>query len=1513
MPHNGLPQKQGLYDPRFEHDACGVGFVARINGEKSNKIIQMGLEVLVNLTHRGAVGADPLTGDGAGLLMQIPDAFFREVCPDLGIDLPPEGDYGVGMIFLPKEEDMRTSFKRLIEKTVVEEGQLFLGWRNVPINSGARIGYTAKASEPVIQQLFVGARNRPADADDMWLERKLYVTRRRIENAVRGYGEEEIKAFHVASFSTRTLLYKGMFLADQVGDYYPDLGDERVVSAFAMVHQRYSTNTFPTWDLAQPFRMICHNGEINTLRGNINWMHAREEALSSPQFGEDIKKLFPIVPEGLSDSASFDRALEFLVLTGRSLPHAMMMMIPEAWENHQQMDADRRAFYRYHASMMEPWDGPAAVAFADGRYIGATLDRNGLRPARYMVTKSGYCIMASEAGTFTVPPEEELMQGRLRPGRMFIIDLEQGRIIEDEEIKEEIIGHKPYRKWVEEGLVTVDNLPAGQAHQPESEPLRSRQRIFGYTEEDLSVLLGPMAKSGTEPTGSMGNDAALAVLSDRPVLLFNYFKQLFAQVTNPAIDPIREELVMSLFMQLGPVGNLLAETPEHVDRIRVDQPILSNENLERIRSIKLKNLRSRTFSTLFDVKSGPEGMKQALSDLFDRVSTSLNEGINLIILSDRGVGPNKVSIPILLATAGIHHHLIRAGDRGKASIIVETGEAREVQHFALLTGYGAGAVNPYLAFESISDMARRGLFHDDDVTVETLHANYIKAVGKGMLKIFSKMGISTLFSYCGAQIFEAVGLNHNLVERYFTGTVSRIQGIDMGILAAETLRRHQRAFSGNVVYLDGLDVGGDYKYRKEGERHLWNPHTISTLQRATREDNYKLFKAFTSAIDDQAKSLCTLRGLLKLKKARQPIALGEVEPATSIVKRFVTGAMSFGSISKEAHETLAIAMNRLGGQSNTGEGGEDPDRFNPRPNGDFPRSAIKQVASGRFGVSSHYLANADEMQIKIAQGAKPGEGGQLPGHKVNAVIAKTRNTTPGVTLISPPPHHDIYSIEDLAQLIFDLKNVNPDARVSVKLVSEVGVGTVAAGVSKGHADMILISGYDGGTGASPMSSIKHAGIPWELGLAETQQTLVLNDLRSRVRLQTDGQMRTGRDVVIAALLGAEEYGFCTAALVVEGCVLMRKCHLGTCPVGIATQDVSLRKRFTGKAQHVVNYFFFVANEVREIMAELGFRTIDEMVGRVDHLEVNEAVEHWKARGLDFSAILKKPDVPSNIQIRRVKPQDHGIDKVLDHQLMDLAERVFQSLKPIKIELPIQNTDRTVGAMLGGQISKRFGADGLPDDTIFCRFNGVAGQSFGAFNVKGVSLHLDGIGNDYVGKGMSGGRIVIKPPETVPYDPEKNIVVGNTLLYGATGGEAYFRGIAGERFAVRNSGAKAVVQGVGDHGCEYMTGGVVVVLGGTGRNFGAGMSGGIAYVLNENGDFPSLCNHAMIELQTVSEEEDKAELKSMLEKHLKYTDSPVARRILDDWEGSLPGFVKVMPYEYKRVLEEMKRRERVANG
>lgn len=1511
MKYPGYPQKTGLYDPRFEHDACGFGFVAQINGNKSHDIIKTGLGVLINMTHRGAVGSDPLTGDGAGIMIQMPDAFMRKECKDQGIDLPDVGDYGIGTVFLPVDKPLRESCCRLVETTVSEEGQMFLGWREVPVSVDARIGYTAKASEPSVRQLIVGVRNRPDDADPMWLERKLFIIRRRIEKLVMGYGSGEMKAFHICSLSTRTLVYKGMFLADQLGDYFPDLKEPSMVTAFSMVHQRYSTNTFPTWHLAHPFRMICHNGEINTLRGNINWMRAREASLKSDLFGDDIKKLFPIVPEGISDSASFDRAVEFLSISGRSLPHAMMMMIPEAWENHRHMDPDRRAFYEYNASIMEPWDGPAAVAFADGRYIGATLDRNGLRPARYTITKSGLCVMASEAGTVMIPPEDELHSWRLQPGRMFVIDLEKGCIVDDQEIKAEIIGSKPYRKWVEEGLLRLENMAPGEKEASEGEPLRLRQVANGYTEEDIGVIMAPMGLNGEEPSGSMGNDAALAVLSERTRSLFGYFKQLFAQVTNPAIDPIREELVMSLNMQLGPVGNLLEALPEHVNRIALNQPILTNADLEKIRAVKVKGLLAATFSTLFSKHDGAVGMRRALSALFNQISQALTQGVNLVILSDRGIGPDQLSIPILLVTSAVHHNLIRSGDRNRASIIVESAEAREVTHFAMLAGYGANAINPYLAFETLADLCEKKLYFGD-LSVKTVHYNYVKAINKGMLKVFSKMGISTMFSYCGAQIFEAIGLDHHVVERYFTGTVSRIQGLTLEQISREAIQRHDEAYGADVSSTRPLDIGGEYKYRQGGERHLWNPETLTKLQHATRQNDYGIFKEFSRLIDEQAESLCTLRGLFILKKSHTPVPLHEVESASEIVKRFVTGAMSYGSISKEAHETLAIAMNRIGGQSNTGEGGEDPERFQPRPNGDMARSAIKQVASGRFGVSSHYLVNSNEMQIKIAQGAKPGEGGQLPGYKVNEVIAKVRNTTPGVTLISPPPHHDIYSIEDLAQLIFDLKNVNPLARVSVKLVAEVGVGTVAAGVSKAHSDMILISGGDGGTGASPLSSIKHAGIPWELGLSETQQTLVLNDLRGRVRLQVDGQLRTGRDVAVAALLGAEEYGFSTAPLVVEGCIMMRKCHLGTCPVGIATQELELRRKFTGKPEYIVNYFFFVANELREIMSEMGFKCVDDMIGRVDRIQSNRAVDHWKGAGLDFSAILKRPDVPSNIAVRKVQEQDHGIDEVLDHKLVDLAYRAFDTGQPLEIRLPIRNTDRAVGAMLGGEISKRFGVDGLPEDTINIQFRGVAGQSFGAFNVKGVSLSIEGSANDYVGKGMSGGRISIRFHPNSRLVPEENILAGNTILYGATGGEAYFSGVVGERFAVRNSGAVAVVEGLGDHGCEYMTGGIVVVLGNTGRNFAAGMSGGVAYVLDPDDQFKTMCNSSMVALEKL-EAKDDALVKSLVEKHLRYTSSRKAARLLGDWPGVVGQFIKVIPHEYRRVLEEMKKKEAVGHG
>ncbi|MBF0124117.1 MAG: glutamate synthase large subunit [Magnetococcales bacterium] len=1507
----GLPKQQGLYDPRWEHDACGIGFVAHIKGEKSHSILQMALKVLENLTHRGAVGADPLTGDGAGILIQMPDQFLRSECRALRIQLPPLGDYGVAMLFLPKDYSMQTSCMRLLEQIVAEEGQLFLGWRDVPVNRAARIGFVAKASEPVVRQAFIGVRNRPTatrNTDDNWFERKLYVIRRRMENAVTGYETEELRSFHIASFSTRTLVYKGMFLADQVPAYYPDLSDPAMVTALAMVHQRYSTNTFPTWDLAHPFRMICHNGEINTLRGNLNWMRARQASLSSSLFGDDLRKLFPVLPEGFSDSASFDRALEFLVLCGRTLPQAMMMLIPEAWENHRAMDEDRKAFYHYNALMMEPWDGPAAMTFTDGRVIGATLDRNGLRPARYQITRGDLCVMASEAGTWMFPPDEVVYNGRLQPGRMFLIDLEQGRIIDDQEIKQQVSSLRPYRQWLQDGLVMLDQLDGAEPVTAEQTPIITQQRTFGYTEEDLSVLLTPMAQQGEEPIGSMGNDAALPVLSDQPSLLFSYFKQLFAQVTNPPIDPIREELVMSLFNAIGPVHNLLEETAGHARRIFLAQPILNDHELAKIAAVDLPGLRAERFSLLFPVRDGHRALEQALRNLLDATASAVSDRrCTLIILSDRGATADQAALPILLAASAVHHHLIRSGLRSLASIIAETGEAREVAHCALLIGYGVSAINPWLAMASLADMANDGLI-GENITAAKAQANYVKAIGKGLMKIFSKMGISTLRSYCGAQIFEAIGLNKQVVERYFTGTVSRIDGIGLETIAEEVLRRHRQAYADNVVYLNTLHVGGDYKFRHGGERHLWTADSIAKLQLAARTKSFASYKEFSRLINDQERALCTLRGLFRLKRSRVPVPLDEVEAAAEIVKRFVTGAMSFGSISKEAHETLAIAMNRVGGKSNTGEGGEDPQRYQPHPNGDLARSAVKQVASARFGVSSHYLVNADEIQIKIAQGAKPGEGGQLPGYKVNQVIARTRNTTPGVTLISPPPHHDIYSIEDLAQLIFDLKNVNPRARISVKLVSAVGVGTIAAGVAKGHADMILISGGDGGTGASPLSSIKHVGAPWELGLAETQQTLVLNDLRGRVRLQADGQMRTGRDVVIAALLGAEEFGFATAPLVVEGCIMMRKCHLGTCPVGIATQDPSLRKKFTGKPQHVVNYLFFVANEVREWMSYMGFRTMDEMIGRVDCLEVKPAVDHWKARGLDFSAILHKPDVPSNVATRYVQPQQHDIADVLDHKLLDLAERAFKNRESIEIRLPIHNTDRTVGAMLGGEISKRFGVAGLPADTIQCYFKGVAGQSFGAFNVHGVSLYLEGAANDYVGKGMSGGRIVIRPHSRSQFKSEENILIGNTVLYGATGGEAYFRGIAGERFAVRNSGTLAVVEGVGDHGCEYMTGGTIVILGATGRNFAAGMSGGIAFVLDGAGDFTALCNTAMVGLEPVTEAEDDHILRQLLHNHYTYTGSTIAQQLLHDWESALRRFIKVMPTDYKRVLTEMKQRQ-----
>ena len=1493
-----MPPRQGLYDPRYEKDNCGVGFVANIKGVKSHDIIEKGLEILVNITHRGATGADPNTGDGAGILIQIPHEFLFSGCSKIGISLPKPGEYGVGMVFLPRDEGQRKICEALLEKTVIEEGQELLGWRDVPTDNST-LGYTAKAVEPVIRQIFVRRRTN----DEPSFERKLYVIRKRVENAVRESGMTQASYFHIPSLSCRTIIYKGLLLADQMGTFYPDLNDSSMVSALALVHQRYSTNTFPTWDLAQPFRYLAHNGEINTVKGNINWMRAREATLQSDLFGDDIKKLFPVIAPGGSDSASFDNALELLVASGRSLPHAMMMMIPEAWDKNVHIDEGKRGFYEYHAAIMEPWDGPAAMAFTDGTCIGATLDRNGLRPARYLVTTGNLVVMASEMGVLTFKPEEIVKKGRLEPGKMFLVDLSKGRIIDDSELKAEIVGRKPYRKWVQDNKIELAKLPAPPSyHQPDHATLTRRQKIFGYTLEDLKTIITPMAANGEEPIGSMGADTPLAVLSKKPQLIYNYFQQLFAQVTNPPIDPIREELVMSLTGYLGARRNLLDETPKHCHLLELPQPILTNAELEQLRHVAVGDFKTITLDILFKASEGEKGLRSALDDLCKKASQAIKDGYSIIVLSDRGVNADMAPIPSLLATAAVHHHLIREGTRGQAGIVVETGDAHEVHHFALLVGFGAGAINPYVAFETVTDLFAQKLL-PENVDEKAAIKNFIKAGDKGLLKIFSKMGISTLQSYQGAQIFEAVGLNSEVIEKYFTGTTSRIGGAGIDIIAREIGMLHDKAYPRTDAAGKLLDVGGAFKWMRGGEFHAINPETITKVQQAARKNDYRLYKEFSKAVNDHNRDISTIRGLFKFK-GRTPVPIEEVEPVSAIVKRFATGAMSFGSISKEAHEAMAIAMNRLGGKSNSGEGGEDPARFKRDPNGDWRRSAIKQVASGRFGVTAHYLVNADELQIKMAQGAKPGEGGQLPGHKVDENIARVRHTTPGVTLISPPPHHDIYSIEDLAQLIHDLKNINPTARVSVKLVAEIGVGTIAAGVSKAHADHVLISGFDGGTGASPISSVQHAGLPWELGLAETHQTLVLNDLRGRIRVMTDGQLRTGRDVVIAAFLGAEEYGFATIALVVLGCIMMRKCHLNTCPVGVATQDPELRRKFTGEADFLVNYFTFVAEEVREIMAEMGFRTMDEMIGRTDVIDVAEALELWKTKGIDLSTILYRPKVQDNIAIRCVQVQNHGLDKALDHKIIELSKDALENRKPVQFELPIKNIKRTVGTMLSGEIARRFGGDYLPDNTIRCKFTGTAGQSFGAFLAQGVTLEIEGDANDYVGKGLSGGRIIIYPPKNSPLKPEENIIVGNTLLYGATKGEVFLRGLAGERFAVRNSGANAVVEGVGDHGCEYMTGGNVVVLGKTGRNFAAGMSGGYAFVLDEGYSFKDRCNLSMVDLEQVSEEKDKTLLKELLEKHYKYTGSTVAERLLKDWEESLKKFVMVIPTEYRKVMAKM---------
>jgi glutamate synthase domain-containing protein 2/glutamate synthase domain-containing protein 1/glutamate synthase domain-containing protein 3 len=1493
-----VPNAQGLYHPRNEHDACGMGFVASIRGEKSHDIIRKGIEVLINLTHRGAAGCDPETGDGAGILIQIPHVFFMRECGELGIQLPEAGGYGVAMCFLPVDKHSRLQCEGVFERIAREEGLAILGWRDTPVNGDA-IGREARASQPYIEQLFVG---KPKDIDEEAFERLLYRVRRRTENEIADSDIDDKETFYVPSFSCRTIIYKGLMLAPQIEKFYFELANPLVASALALVHQRFSTNTFPSWKLAHPYRYVAHNGEINTVRGNVSWMNARQSVLDSPLHGDKISDLFPVIVSGGSDSSSLDNAAEFLYQAGRSLPHVMAMLIPEAWAGNPDMDEDKRAFYEYHASLMEPWDGPAAIAFTDGRVIGATLDRNGLRPGRYIVTKDDLVVLASEAGVIEVPAEEVRKKGRLQPGRMFLVDTVLKRIVSDAEIKKDLAARQPYGKWLEEQQVLLEQLPEPSrtiASNPET--LLRRQRAFGYSEEDMRILLAPMGAKGEEPIGSMGTDVPLACLSDRPQPLFNYFKQLFAQVTNPPIDPIREELVMSLISYIGTERNILDEAPDNCHTLKLPHPLLTNRDLEKLRRVSSGDLLATTLPTLFRAEDGEKGLKQALDDLSNRASFAVASGYTLLILSDRGVDPTYAPIPSLLAMAAVHNRLVREKTRTQVALIIESGEPREVMHFALLIGYGASAINPYLAFESLHDLKRRGLL-PHNITGNHAEKNFIKAINKGLLKTFSKMGISTLQSYRGAQVFEAVGLNQALIDAYFVGTASRIEGVGLDVLAREAQMKHSYAFQPLTDSETELVVGGHYQYREGGEYHLLNPQTISKLQHAVRQNNPTTFQEYTDLIDDQNRTLCTLRGLFKLKYAEQPILIDEVEPAKEIVKRFTTGAMSYGSISKEAHETLAIAMNRLGGMSNTGEGGEDEERFKRDANGDLRRSAVKQIASGRFGVTTNYLVNADELQIKMAQGAKPGEGGQLPGHKVDEVIARTRHSIPGVGLISPPPHHDIYSIEDLAQLIYDLKNVNPQARIAVKLVSEVGVGTVAAGVSKAHADVVLISGDTGGTGASPLSSIKHAGLPWELGLAETQQVLLLNDLRGRIRVQTDGKLQTGRDVVIAALLGAEEFGFATTPLIAMGCIMMRKCHLNTCSVGIATQDPVLRARFQGQPEHVINFFFFLAEQIRQHMAKLGFRTVDEMVGRVDKIDAAIAEAHWKAKGVDLSEILYVPTVPSRVARRKMQTQDHGLDQALDHALIAKAGPALESKTPVSATFGIRNVHRTVGAMLGGEIARRYGSDGLPDNTIHFKFTGSAGQSFGAFVPTGVTLELEGDSNDYLGKGLSGGRIIAYPPKASFFLPEESILVGNVVLYGATNGEVFLNGIAGERFAVRNSGATAVVEGVGDHGCEYMTNGRVVVLGTTGRNFAAGMSGGRAFVYDDQGDFSSRrCNKASVDLEPLVLDEDISEVRTLLERHRDLTGSPRAAWILEHWADAQQKFIKVFPHEYKRVL------------
>ena len=1537
MKATAVPKRQGMYDPANEHDACGVGFIAHIKGQKSHSIIEQGLLILKNLDHRGAVGADALMGDGAGILIQLPDTFLRAEMAKQGVTLPSFGEYGVGMCFLPRESASRMACQEEIERAILAEGQVLLGWRDVPVSDTMPMSPTVKTTEPVIRQVFVGQGNDIVVTDA--LERKLYIIRRRAANAIQALDLVHGKEFYVPSFSARTIVYKGLLLADQVGEYFLDLQNPDCVSALALVHQRFSTNTFPTWDLAHPFRMIAHNGEINTLQGNVNWFKAREQAISSPILGDDLKKVWPLHYPGQSDSAAFDNALELLVMGGYSLAQAMMLMIPEAWEKHTLMDEKRRAFYEYHAAMMEPWDGPAAVAFTDGRQIGATLDRNGLRPARYLVTDDDFVVMASESGVLPIEEKRIVQKWRLQPGKMFLIDTELGRIIDDSELKDSLASAKPYREWIDKVRIKLDELPVTvEATVPSTVSLLDRQQAFGYTQEDIKFILEPMAANGEEATGSMGNDAALPVLSSKLKPLYNYFKQLFAQVTNPPIDPIREDLVMSVVSFIGPKPNLLGIFDLNPPiRLEVSQPVLSFDDIEKIRQIEKHTngkFRSHELDICYPVAWGKDGVEARLASLAAEAEDAVRSGANILIVSDRQMNASNVAIPALLATSAVHQHLVKKGLRTSAGLVVETGSAREVHHFALLGGYGAEAVHPYLALETLQSLAG-----DDATKREKAVYNFTKAVGKGLCKVMSKMGISTYMSYTGAQIFEAIGLQTAFVDKYFTGTPTNVEGIGVFDVAEEAIRMHRAAFGNDPVLANALDAGGDYAFRIRGEEHLWTPDAIAKLQHSTRTNQFSTFKEYSRIINDQSQRHLTLRGLFEFCTANvTPVPLDEVESAKDIVKRFATGAMSLGSISTEAHTTLAIAMNRIGGKSNTGEGGEDAKRFIPVVQdtqlsdvlgkgrierdltlkaGDSLRSAIKQVASGRFGVTIEYLVNADQIQIKMAQGAKPGEGGQLPGHKVSEYIGFLRHSVPGVGLISPPPHHDIYSIEDLAQLIHDLKNANPAASVSVKLVSEVGVGTVAAGVSKAKADHVVIAGHDGGTGASPLSSIKHAGAPWELGLAETQQTLVLNQLRSRIRVQVDGQLRTGRDVVIGALLGADEFGFATAPLVVEGCIMMRKCHLNTCPVGVATQDPELRKRFTGQPEHVVNFFFFIAEEVREIMASLGVRTFSELVGRADLLDTKTGITHWKAQGLDFSRIFHLPNVPASVPRQQTEIQDHGIAKALDHQFITLAQPALEHGQKVTIELPIRNVNRTAGTMLSGEVAKRYGFAGLPDDTIHLKLNGTAGQSCGAFLAQGVTLELVGEGNDYVGKGLSGGRIIIRPHADFRGNTAKNIILGNTVMYGAIAGEGFFAGVAGERFAVRNSGGTTVVEGVGDHGCEYMTGGTVVVLGNTGRNFAAGMSGGIAYVYDADGSFNSRCNLTQVALEKVVVDakapadvplhrglKDEAQLKALISRHAEYTGSTTAQAILANWDENLDKFVKVYPHEYKRALTEL---------